>query len=476
MKVGTEIPVAVMDVDEDGAGLGTVENVPGRLAPAGADDNVAPGYAFTVHVPGALPGEAVRARVAHVSPHVPHAWASLLTIDRPTGDRVMPACPAHGSCGGCVLQHWHPAAQLAWKERSLRARVAADPLLAPVPVAPAVASPHALGYRNNSKLVAARGPRGVVILGGYAARSHQVVDLTGCRVVEPALEQVAGALGAALNEIGVAPYDERRLTGVLRYAILRANAGGQVLVTLVTAGEVFPQASAVVEHLRTRAPAVTGVVHNVNPTRGNVLFGEREVTLAGTPYLDDRIGDVRLRVSSRAFFQANRQVAALAYQAIAAAVGVSGHDRVVDAYAGVGGIALTLAPRAARVWGIEDHPAAAADATISAALNGVSNATFVAGDAAAQLGSLLDSEGTIEIVVLNPPRRGCEPQVLRHAAALGPRRIAYLSCSPPTLLRDLGIFATLGYRTVEITPFDMLPHTPHLEALAVLERAPLPAA
>lgn len=456
LAAGTEVRVAITAVDDEGAGFG-------HASPSGE---------AAVHVPATLPGEVVRARVAHVSTHRPRAWASLLAIEQASPERVVPACAAHGSCGGCVLQHWNPMAQLAWKEQMLRAQVAADPVLGPraVPVTAAVASPLAFGYRNNSKLVAGRQQDGRLVLGGYAPRSHQVVDLGGCAVIEPALVEVTGALRTLLEAAAVSPYDERRLTGVLRYAILRANADGQVLVTLVTAGEDFPAGRAIAEQLCRKVPAVVGVVHNVNPTRGNVLFGEHEHTLVGAPFLDDRIGAVHLRLSSRAFFQANRQVAALAYQAIATAVAAAPGERVVDAYAGVGGIALTLAPACRHVWGIEDHPAAAADATLSATLNGVSNATFIAGDAGDRLEALLAAEKTMDIVVLNPPRRGCDTSVLRHTAALQPRRIAYLSCAPPTLLRDLGVLAGLGYRTVQLTPFDMLPHTPHLEALAVLVR------
>lgn len=451
MIPGDEIAVAITGVDDEGAGVGAASG-------------------FAVHVPGALPGESVHARIAHVGQRT-RAWASLLTIDEAAADRVTPSCRAHGACGGCVLQHWHPASQLAWKEQTLRARVASDPVLAAVPVAAAVASPLTLGYRNNSKLVAARGRDGRLVLGGYAPRSHDVVELAGCAIVEPALEQAARVLREVLEEAGVEPYHERRLTGVLRYAILRANAEGQVLVTLVTATDTFPAGPTIAERLRGHLPAVVGVIQNVNPTRGNVLYGDHQRTLGGVPFLEDRIGAVRLRLSSRAFFQANRQVAALAYQAIAGATAAGEDDRVVDVYAGVGGIALTLAPAAARVWGIEDHPAAADDAALAARMNGLDNTTFLAGDAADRLSDLRGREGGAEIVVLNPPRRGCVPSVLQHAAALRPRRIAYLSCSPPTLLRDLGLLASLGYRTSGITPFDMLPHTPHLEALAILEAA-----
>ena len=165
-----------------------------------------------------------------------------------------------------------------------------------------------------------------------------------------------------------------------------------------------------------------------------------------------------------AFFQTNRESAALAYAAIADALAIQPTERVVDAYCGVGGIALTLARNAAEVIGIESHAGAVAGATASAALNGVANARFVASDAAQALGQI----DRADVVVLNPPRKGCAPELLAEIARLAPRAIAYLSCDPETLARDLALLATRGYRTRAVTPFDMLPHTPHIEALAVL--------
>ena len=460
------VRIAVTTLDRDGAGVGRITS----------NEAMSQAPVVDVHVPGALPGDDISAQIEHVSTHRPIAWARLRTVDRASPDRVPSACRAHGRCGGCVLQHFDYAAQVAWKESTLRRLVADHAFLAGVPVAPAVPSPLALGYRNKSKFVVARDEASRLVLGAYAPRSHTVVDLAGCAVAEPPLDDIATHLREILGAHAVEPYDERNLQGSLRYAVLRVNAQRQVLLTLVTATDAFPMGSAVAQGLRNRCPAVVGVVHNVNPTRGNAIYGPDERLLSGTPTIEDRIGEVRLQVSSRAFFQANRHVARAAYQEIVRAVALTGHERVVDAYAGVGGIALTLAPRAGSVIGIEEHPSAAADATASALLNGITNTRFIAGDVAQEL-AVLNSDGAsvkagvgADVVILNPPRKGCAPEVLQQSVALAPRVIAYLSCAPETLIRDLAVFAGLGYRTTTITPFDMLPHTPHLEALAILAR------
>ena len=448
---GDALVLVCDDLDDEGAGL---------AAHAGA----------RVHVAAALPGERVAATVTHVSSHRPEAWARLDVIEHASPDRRPPACAAFGSCGGCVLQHLDVAAQLAWKGTRLQRALAAHPALADVRVAAGVPAPRALGYRNRANLVcAARGGR--VVLGAFAPRSHDVVDLAGCRVSEAPLEELAGALRVLLASADVAPYDERTLTGELRHVVLRANHAGQVLVVLVTARAGAPGLAALARRLRAERPEVAGVIENVNRSRGNVIYGQgddAERVLEGAAALEERVGDVRLRLSPRAFFQANRDVAGLAYAAIAREVAPRAGERVVDAYCGAGGIALPVARGAVsvEVLGVEQHAAAIADATAGAALNGVSHARFVAGAVAVRLRDVPRAD----VVVLNPPRKGCGATALTEVARLQARVIAYLSCDPDTLARDLAALAERRYRVRGVTPFDMLPHTPHVEALAILDR------
>jgi 23S rRNA (uracil1939-C5)-methyltransferase len=460
VRVGAELQVSCDDLDDEGAGLATH---------GGA----------RIHVAAALPGERAAVTVTHVSTHRPEAWARLDGLEHTSPDRRAPACAAFGSCGGCVLQHLDVGAQLAWKGTRLRRALEAHAGLRDVAVSPGVPSPRALGYRNRSKLVAASiGGRpakpGRPVLGAFAPRSHDVVDLAGCRVAEAPLEEVADALRGLLAEGGVTPYDERRFTGDLRHVVLRANHAGEVLVVLVVARPDAPGIAALARRLRALHAPIVGVVENINRSRGNVIYGDEERALEGAETLEERVGDVRLRLSARAFFQANRDVAALAYGAIAREVAARPGERVVDAYCGVGGIALTLARGAAGVegpagldlLGIEEHAGAIADAVASAALSGVGGTRFVAGDVAVRLRDLPRAD----IVVLNPPRKGCAAAALAEVARLAPRVVAYLSCDPDSLARDLAVLTAGPYRVRNVTPFDMLPHTPHIEALAILDR------
>lgn len=406
------ISLTVDDLDEDGLGCGRHEGA-------------------TVHVFGALPGDRALVDVEHRSPHAPRAWGRLVALERPSPDRVSPSCPATGRCGGCPLGALRDTAQLAWKATQVAGATH-----------PIVPSPKSLGYRNQSKLVFGR-LRGAPTLGAFAPRTHQVVDITGCRVVEPVLEEVRAALLPALED--VTPYDEKTHTGDLAYVLLRSNWRGEVLVTLV--GPNVPAISRAVH------PAIAGVCANDGP-RGNAIFGAATRVLDGAGELEERVGEVQLLLSPTAFFQVNRDVAALIYAAIDA--WIAPDARVADLYAGVGGIARTLAARGRPVVAIESNTDAVRDAQ-----RVPSSVRFMAGDAAT---SPLD----IDAIVVNPPRKGLSTELCTALNASRAGQLAYVSCDPRTLARDLG---RLGAYTAErIQPYDMHPQTAHVETLALLRR------
>jgi 23S rRNA (uracil1939-C5)-methyltransferase len=359
--------------------------------------------------------------------------------------------------------------QLAWKRERVLVQFSLFPSLATLTVEPCVPSPRLLGYRNQAKYVFGRAcDSGQPILGAFAPRSHNVVDLSGCQVVEPVLDEARQALLAVLTEKAVEPFDEIRRTGVLRYGVLRATALGQVMVTLVTVRADWGDARAVAVALRQRCPAVTSVVLNVNESAGNALFGEQESVLVGQSSVEDTIGDVRVRLSARSFFQTNRLVASQIYRDLVAAA-PDGIARAVDVYAGACGIALSLAAKAGEVVAIEENPAAtqAAVAFLAAPGTHKGRVRVVTGDAALCLAEVNGAD----FVVLNPPRKGCSPEVLAAIARLRPKALAYLSCDPRTLARDLAALAAAGAQVVKVTPFDMMPHTPHVETLVLVRFA-----
>ncbi len=447
----------IVGLDESGAGVAEV-----------ADG----GESLLLHVTGALPGERIAGRITFRSVHVKsarrEAWADLEALVRSSPNRVTPECPAQGKCGGCAIMHLSYQAQLAWKRTRVCEEFAKHPTLASVEVAPCVPSPATFGYRNQAKYIYARcqdGDVGDVVLGAYAPRSHDVVDLAGCRVVEPILDQAREVLLGVLRACAVEPFHEVRRTGTLRYAILRANRDGRVLATLVAASAEWDRAQSVAEDFACKLPALAGVVLNVNPAAGNALLGGEEHLLVGQPSIDDEMGDVRVRLAARSFFQANREVGSRIYRDLVAGLRGDFH-RAVDAYAGAGGIALSLVARAKEVVAVEANAAAT-----TVALAAWDRPDFcgnrprvITGDAAAGLAAI----DAADLVVLNPPRKGCSEAVLAEVRRLSPRSVVYLSCDPRTLARDLAILARAGATITRAIPYDMMPHTPHVETLVTL--------
>jgi 23S rRNA (uracil1939-C5)-methyltransferase len=357
-------------------------------------------------------------------------------------------------------------AQLRYKRRRVAAQLQGQTQLAGVSLDACVPSPATLGYRNQAKYVYGYSPdAGGPVLGAFAPRSHRIADLAGCRVVVPCLDQVREALLALLRAKAVEPFDERRRTGLLRYVVMHATRAGRVLVTLVAARSDWPGASEVAAALAAACPAVAGVVLNVNPSTGNRILGGDEHLLWGAAAVDDAVGEVAVRLSSRSFFQANREVAALLQQAVVAAV-TAPVARAIDVYAGAAPFALALTALADEVVAIEENAAATATAAAAIAERGGRShrVRLVTGDAAVALAAIPSAE----VIVVDPPRKGCASEVLAAIVRLRPKLVAYVSCEPASLARDLAVLVAAGARVARITPFDMMPHTPHVETVALL--------
>jgi 23S rRNA (uracil1939-C5)-methyltransferase len=468
MRAALELEITALD--GDGAGLGAHEGL-------------------TVTVPGALPGERVRAAIEHRSPHRPVAWASLLRVLRPSPARVEPACPAFGQCGGCTLQHLDLPAQLAFKRRRVCDALAADAPELEAEVDPVTRSPRPLGYRNREKLVVAR-QDGRVILGAFKPHSHEVIDLAGCRVVEAPLDQVARSIARLASAAGadLPVYDEKARTGFLRYVLLRTNHEGRVLCLFVVASLTDPALSRLkqlAEELSqersqelTSSPEPSGVVSGVvvheNRLQSGALLDPAgpSQTLAGSPTLLDRVGDLEIDAPPHAFLQVQRAQAAVLYRWIDEAVGDA--RRVLDGYAGIGAeaVALAISPLGAReVIAVELHPQSAQAIYANAARAGVvDRVRVVAQSAAAAFADLAARGERFDVVVVDPPRKGLT-DALTPLVALGAPRIVYVSCDPESLARDLGALARAGYRLVgPLRPLDLFPGTPHVETVAILQR------
>lgn len=407
-----------------------------------------------------LPGERAVLEIEHTSPHRALAWARVLERRGPRSpDRVEPACPGFGRCGGCRLQHLCAPAQLELKRRRVREALDAAGLGA-VEVAEVVAAPAALGYRNKGKYVFGRDEHGQLVLGAYRPRTHEVASTLGCRVVDPAIDRCAVALTAAAAASGLAIYDERSGAGALRYAIIRAGVDGRVVAALITRSGVAPEAIAdIAAAIVGRAAA--GMVWATNDRDDGALLDGPALAVAGDAEVAERSGGLELRLPVTAFAQINRDQAARLIERLAARLDPAPRSRVLDAYAGAGAIAFALAARGCQVTAVEID-AAAVEAGRQAA-SGL-DIDFIRGDAAAALARAVD------IAVVNPPRKGLSADARAALIASGTPRIAYVSCGPESLARDLAALAAAGYAIETVEPFDLMPGTPEIESLAIARK------
>lgn len=356
------------------------------------------------------------------------------------------------------------------------AAFAAEPALAAVAIEPIVGSPRSLGYRNQAKLVFRTRRRGrsetEVLLGVYRPGTHSVVPAERCPVHAPRLQPLLADLRAQVEALGIPIFDERTREGALRYALARWSSFGRAVhLTLVSATPRPPELDRLVAHLRKRHPDLGAAFLCVNPTPGNTLLSDDVRRLFGPPVLAERYGDVVLESRPEAFLQANTPVAAQLYATAVRWLAPEAEDTAADLYCGAGAIALHLASRVRHVLGIESTPAAVAAARANATRLGAENAVFRAADAAdLEAVARAESLPPPTLFVVNPPRKGLTAETRAAIARVAPRRLVYVSCDPTTLARDLGRLADEGYETRRVRAFDMLPQTPHVEALALAVR------
>lgn len=378
-------------------------------------------------------------------------------------------CPHAPDCAGCALIGTAYTQQLAIKRDRVVAALGAYARLAGVQIGAIGGSPRVFGYRNQVKLVARRARHGL-LLGVYRPGSHQVVDVSRCAVHEPRVTQVLTGVRQAIEATQAPIYDERTGSGWLRYVAVRTSAWKHsAQIILVVRDRQWSGEAALLGRLR-RLPSVRSVALNLNRSQGNVIFSERFVGITREQSLVERVGGLTLSSRAGAFLQANIGVARKVYERVLAFADPQPDTVAVDLYCGVGAITFYLADRARQVFGVEESPNAVLDAKMNIRINGYHNVRFFGAPAAAGLEHLIEALPAIDLVTLNPPRKGADEATRAAIVRAAPARIVYVSCDPTTLARDLDWFAGHGWLTQRVDPFDMLPQTEHVECVALLER------
>ncbi|MEK3885552.1 23S rRNA (uracil(1939)-C(5))-methyltransferase RlmD [Paenibacillus sp. PL2-23] len=421
-----------------------------------------------VFVEGALPGEVVKAKVTRAESG--YLNAEIVELEKKSPDRQKPPCPVYDDCGGCQLQHMTYEAQLRAKEELVQEAFQRYAGIEKLPMRPILGMDNPWGYRNKAQLQTGRQGEDIVT-GLYAAGSHKLVDIAGCAVQHPVVNEAIDGTKAVLKELGIPIYNERSREGVVRTIVARVGLASEwVQLTLITAVDRLPDARRLVQRLRDRLPMVKSIAQNVNKGKSPLIFGERTTVLWGDERLEETLGDVRFSLSPRAFFQLNPEQTVKLYNSAKEAAALTGEELVVDAYCGTGTIGMWLAGGAREVRGIELIPEAVRDARDNARASGIDNARFFEGRAEELLPQWVAQGVRPDVVVVDPPRTGCELPLLQAIAKARPQRLVYVSCNPSTLAKDCKTLLASGYKLEWVQPVDMFPQTSHVECCVSLVR------
>ena len=432
MNKNDEITLQIHDLHANGNGVGR-----------GSDGRA-------VFIPNALPGESIRAKILKVKKN--YAYGKLIKILTPSPDRLEGdgVCAHFGKCGGCQFQHYAYPAQLAFKEKVVRDAFARIAGIVDCEVRPIIGMDKPYHYRNKAQV-----PRG---MGFYSVRSHRLVPINECAIQHPVCMEVM----KVVQGMNLSLYDEESYSGLLRHLVVRVGQNtGEVMVIFVVNGTIGKDNS---PFTKMDLPCST-IVLNENTAKTNVILGSKFTTIKGTGYIHEELKGIRYRISPGAFFQTNTIQTKVLYDLVAD--NIENSKRVIDAYCGIGGIALYVADRVQEIVGIESSFAAVEDAKYNAELNGINNTSFICGLSEELVPELLCKDAKdFDTLILDPPRKGCEASLLGAIVDAKISKIIYISCDPATLARDAKILAEGGYSLNFVQPVDMFPMTGHIEVLS----------
>lgn len=472
MEKNQEFIVTIEDMNEDGAGVGKLD-----------------GYIWFVK--DAVIGDVVRAKAIKMKKS--YGFARLMEVLEPSGSRVAPPCPVARQCGGCQLQAMSYEEQLKFKERKVMNNLMRIGGFAEdeIHMLPIMGMEEPWRYRNKAQFPFGRDKDGNVIAGFYAGRTHAIIESEDCLLGVEENRDILNIVKRFMEEMKIEPYDETSHKGLVRHVLIRKGfKTGEIMVCLVINGKKLPGGKRLVEMLcggdrRERKgekvkreeiqghgiKGMTSISYSVNQERTNIIMGKEIVNLYGPGFITDYIGNVKYQISPLSFYQVNPVQTERLYGTALEYAGLTGDETVWDLYCGIGTISLFLAQKAGKVYGVEVVPQAIEDARRNAEINGINNAEFFAGKAEEVLPEQFEKNKVhADVIVVDPPRKGCDAVCLDTILKMRPERVVYVSCDSATLARDLRYLADGGYEVVRVRCCDMFPGTVHVETVAVLSR------
>ena len=424
---------------------------------------------FPIFIEGALKGEKVKARIVKSKKNF--AYAKLIDVIEPSKEGCEAKCNINKRCGGCKLQHSTYKEQLSFKFERVKDCITKLGKLDNSIVKFPLGMEEPWRYRNKVQLPIGM-VNGELKIGFFAPRSHEIIDMETCLIQDEIADKVVELTRQWIKKNNIKPYnidgnyDE---TGILRHIMIRRGfTTNEVMVVLVTNGVKLPNKEEFVQLIVENIQGIKSIVQNVNSKPTNVILGQECITLWGEPTISDYIGDFKFNISPLSFFQVNPIQTEVLYGKALEYAKLTGNETVFDAYCGTGTITLFLSQKAKKVYGVEIIPQAIENANINAKENNVNNVEFFVGESEVVIPDLINNGVKADVVVVDPPRKGCDAKLLNAITNIDAERIVYVSCDPSTLARDLSILEQNGYKTIEVQPVDMFPQTAHVECVCKL--------
>lgn len=449
MKIGQTFPLSIKRIGINGEGIGFYKRQ-------------------VVFVPGALPGEEIQVEITKVFPN--RAEGKIKKIKKKSKNRTTPPCPIYEECGGCQLQHLAYPSQLKEKRDIVAqaferyTKISKDEL----PLAKTIGMKEPWYYRNKSQFQVGK-INDTVIAGLYSSNSHKLINIDHCLVQHEDTNIVTNKVKQIIRDLNLPVYNERKRTGSIRTIVVRtAFRTDQIQLVLVTATEAFPKKELFITEVKKRLPQVTSFVQNVNEEKTSLIFGDQTEGVYGKDTITEHLGDLSFELSARAFFQLNPQQTVKLYDEVKRQAKLTGKEKLVDAYCGSGTIGMWLADGAKEVRGMDIIKESIEDARKNAEKHGITNAQYEAGKAEKLLPKWLKEGWRPDVIVVDPPRTGCDQAFLETVAKIKPKRMVYVSCNPSTLAKDVHMLITQGFEVENVTPVDMFPQTAQVEAVCTL--------
>ncbi len=444
------VTLEIVDCGTDGEGIGKADG-------------------FTVFVKDAVIGDTVTAKIMKAKKN--YGYGRLMEILKPSPYRVEPICPSARQCGGCQLQAVSYEEQKAFKEKKLRGHLERIGGFKELPMEPLIGMDEPYHYRNKAQFPVGRNKEGRIVTGFYAGRTHAIIENRDCALGIPQNKEVLDRVIAHMEKYNIAPYDEMTGKGLVRHIFVRYGFfTGELMVCLIINGQDLPHQKELVEKLG-EIPGMTSISLNINKKRNNVILGDKVKTIWGKEYITDKIGDISYEISPLSFFQVNPHQTWKLYSKALEYADLHGEETVWDLYCGIGTISLFLAQKAKFVRGVEIVPAAIEDARRNAHLNEIDNVEFFVGKAEEVLPREYEKNGVYaDVIVVDPPRKGCDEMLLKTILKMQPKRVVYVSCDSATLARDLRFLCDNGYELKKVCGVDQFPQTVHVETVVLLSQ------